>query len=283
MGKSLFLSVVLVVGGCSGKATEDWMPATGAGQLARQAPADTKAEKPTVVAGTQAAVQDRKIIYDAQITLVVESFSKLQSELPELVKQHNGYVSNVTVDRMQGQRLSGRWTVRVPVDRYDAFLLAVSRLGVPEKFNQTAKDVTEEYVDLEARIANKKQLEQRILKLLEQRSGALKDVIDVEQELARVRGEVEQMEGRLNYLKNLTALTTVTIDASERKDYVPPRAPTFGARVAQAWDSSVTFLRQFGEGLIIVAVFFAPWLIVLILLAVPAAILLRIAVRRRSA
>ena len=93
----------------------------------------------------------------------------------------------------------------------DPFLQAVSRLGVPESRHQTAQDVTEEFVDLEARISNKKRLEKRIVELLSSSSGKIKDVIEVERELARVRGEIEQSEGRLRYLTDRTEFTTEVV------------------------------------------------------------------------
>ena len=76
---------------------------------------------------------------------------------------------------------------RIPVDRFEAFLEGVARLGVPESRQQTAQDVTEEFVDLNARIANKKRLEERILKLLQDSEGKIKDIIEVEGELEAPR------------------------------------------------------------------------------------------------
>jgi cell division septum initiation protein DivIVA len=139
----------------------------------------------------------QKIIYEAEISLVVEDVSKTERQIDELLRRFGGHVAEAAIDRTQGEQLSGRWRVRVPVAEFDPFLEAVSKLGVAESRRQTAQDVTEEFIDLEARIANKKRLEERIVELLKESSGAIKDVIEVERELARVRGEIEQMEGRL--------------------------------------------------------------------------------------
>ena len=129
--------------------------------------------------------------------------------------------------------------------------------------------MTEEYVDLEARIANKQRLEKRILELLEDSDGKITDIIEVERELARVRGEIEQMEGRLRYLTNRTKLTTVAIVAREQRDYVPPEAPTFLGRTRQAWDNSLLSLRNFGEDLAVVVVLAFPWLLTLSVFVLP--------------
>jgi hypothetical protein len=87
--------------------------------------------------------------------------------------------------------------------------------------------------------------------------------------LARVRGEIEQMEGRLRFLTNRTELTTVTIVAREVQDYVPPEAPTFVNRIRQSWVDSLHALRLFGEQLVVAVVYAAPWIVVLGAVLVP--------------
>jgi hypothetical protein len=225
----------------------------------------------------------RKIIYEATIRLVVEEFSSAEQQIPALVRQHEGYIADANVDSTQGEYRSGSWTVRIPVEKYDAFISAISALGVPETRTQKAQDVTAEYIDLEARIANKKKLEERILQLLADKSGEIKDVIQVETELARVREEIERMEGQLRYLASRVSMTTVTVIAREERNYQPPTAPTFAARVKSAWTNSIDALETFGANLVVVVVYILPWLAILIVLAilfVIAVMLLRRILRR---
>ena len=179
------------------------------------------------------------------------------------MKQYGGYFADAYVDRTYGQQLSGRWRIRIPVAQFDPFLEAVSRLGVPESRHQTAQDVTEEFVDLEARISNKKRLEKRIVELLGSSSGKIKDVIEVERELARVRGEIEQSEGRLRYLTDRTEFTTVVVAAREVRDYVPPETPSFLTRMRQTLGRSLWAVRGFGEYVLMATVFLIPWVVVL--------------------
>ena len=222
------------------------------------------------VPASPSANLQRKVIYDAEIALIVKEFSAIEIEIPKLVKQFGGYLADASVNRTQGEQRSGRWQARIPVNQFDSFLDSVSILGIPENRRQTAQDVTEEFVDLEARIANKKRLEERIVELLKDSSDKIKDVIEVERELARVRGEIEQMEGRLRYLTNRTELTTVTISAREVREYVPPEALKFVGRVAQAWGNSLLSLKVLGENVAVTLVYTFPWLLVLgIVLAPP--------------
>ena len=268
----VFYCVLLSAVGCGGEMARE---------SARKASTDTSVELASTagrsVHGTVdgpheslAADLQRKIIYEAEVSLVVTDFSSAETEMPRLVKEHGGYLADVSIDRTVGERRSGRWQARIPVDRFEPFLAAVSSLGVPESRGQTAEDVTEEYIDLGTRIANKKRLEERILKLLQDSEGKIKDVIEVERELARVRGEIEQMEGRLRYLTNRIDLTTVTITAREQRDYVPPEAPTLAGRIQQAWETSLASLRRFGEGVMVAIVFAFPWLVALVVVWGPA-------------
>src|SRR5690606_993665 len=162
----------------------------------------------------------RKLIYTATVHLVVKDFGATDSKIQSLTESVGGFIAEFREDRTYGDRRAGRWVVRIPTARFQEFLDQVVTFGVPETRQIDAQDVTEEYVDLEARSANKKKLEQRILDLLENQTGEIKDVIAVETELARVREEIERMEGRLRYLANRVELTTITISAREEVDYV---------------------------------------------------------------
>jgi hypothetical protein len=211
----------------------------------------------------------RRIIYEADINLVVKDVSTVESQIAALLNEHQGYVAESAIDRTRGEELSGRWRVRIPVEHFDAFLNEVAKLGVAESRKQTAQDVTEEFVDLEAQISNKKKLEQRIVELVQNQSGEIKDVIEVERELGRVRGEIEQMEGRLRYLTNRTELTTVSIVAREVDDYVPPQAPSFANQIQRAWTNSLQSMQNFGQRAVVAAVYAFPWIFALGVVLIP--------------
>ena len=172
--------------------------------------------------------------------------------------------------------------MRVPVAQFDSFLDAVSKLGVAENRKQTAQDVTEEYVDLEAQITNKKRLEERIVALLKDSTGKIKDVIEVERELARVRGEIEQMEGRLRLPDEPHRFYDGFDLGPRRRKLRAAAAPTFPNRIAQAWILSLDALRTFGEQLAVAVVYALPWLAVLCVVAVPAFLYARKRARKRN-
>ncbi len=199
----------------------------------------------------QMNLAERKIIYTASVSLVVENFDGLEQQIRETVSTHGGYLAQANLDRMQGESRRGRWRARIPVARYDDFLKAVAELGVPSSQQQNAQDVTEEFVDLEARVANKRKLESRIIELLDRPDDKIQHVIEVERELARVREEIERMEGRIRFLSDQTAMTTVDISAREERNYQPPQALTLSNRVSTAWTRSLDNTGRFFQDAIV--------------------------------
>jgi hypothetical protein len=212
---------------------------------------------------------NRKIIYVADMSVVVDDVDTAEQRILTLVKELGGYIAEATVNRAQGQQLSGRWKVRIPDNQFDAFLAEVSELGVVESRNQSTQDVTEEYVDIEAQVANKKKLEERITVLLEKTADKISDVIAVEHELGRIRGEIERLEGRIKYLANQTSMTTISLTLREEAEYEPELPPTFSQRIGEVWNSSLASLRVSGERLLLATVAASPWIVVASAILVP--------------
>ena len=218
---------------------------------------------------SSAAAGNRKIIYTASLSIVVDDFANVEQSISGLVNSYGGFIASANVSLNQGNQPSGTWTVRIPVASFESFLDASGDLGVPERREQHGQDVTEEFVDVEARIKSKKQLEERILELLADNKGEIKDVIEVERELSRVRTEIEQMEGRLRYLADRTQLTTVTLNVREEQDYTPPQAPGFGSRIATTWNGSTGTIVAAAQNLLLALVACTPWLLLAGVVAVP--------------
>ncbi len=222
------------------------------------------------------AIANRKIIYDARVELVTEDLNKLEAGLLQIVGSQGAYVADSDRSGTAGATRHGTWKIRVPVDAYDALVRGVVGLGELISNKTQSQDVSAEYYDLDARQAAKKVEEARLLKHLADSTGRLDEILAVERELSRVRSEIEQMQGRLAVLSNLTSLATVTVTASEIKGYIPPQAPTLGQKVARTFAGSVESLQILGEAVLLATVALIPW----VPLMIPAAILVLVALRR---
>jgi hypothetical protein len=170
----------------------------------------------------------------------------------------------------------------VPAGAFDAFMEQLGGIGVPERNVIDSRDVTEEYYDLDARLRNKKTEEARLIKHLEASTGKLDEILKVEHEISRVRGEIEQMEGRLKMIDNLATLTTVNVSMQEIKGYVPLTAPTFGTRIQRTFGNSTDALARFGEFVVLFLVGLAPWLPLIVLVGVCIYFIMRANKRRTN-
>lgn len=137
----------------------------------------------------------RRIIYNAKVELISENFAKAQDGLAALVKTHGGYIAETDIGGTPGQPRQGTWKVRVPESQFNAFMSGVSSLGELQSTHTDSQDVTAEFHDLEARISNKQVEEKRLIAHLQRSTAKLSDILQVERELSRVRGEIEQMQG----------------------------------------------------------------------------------------
>ena len=223
---------------------------------------------------------ERKIVYTATVSLRVERFDGVPDTVRETVAEHGGYIADEQLHSRPGRPRSGDWTVRVPVEQYEAFLEAVSDVGDLDSLRQQAEEVTEEYYDVQARLENKRREEDRLLELLEHETASLEDVLNVEQALSSVREEIERHEGRLRVLRDQITLSTVTITVTEMRGYAPEEQTGFFARLSRAWDESLAGLFAAVQWVIIASAAAVPWLIVFGAPVIALAALVRRAWRR---
>jgi hypothetical protein len=266
--RRMWLLLLPVVIGCGQAAAPRSQPTAPVPPVSSEQNAPPESSSSSTVAGTlpsdkALAKPDavrRKIVYTATVDLVVENFAGIASRVEAMVKQFDGYMAQANVLGSPGSPRSGRWTIRVPVDNYDRLVAAVQGLGEIRSVASKSQDVSEEYYDVQARIRNSKKQEERLLKLLDTATGKLEEILKVESDLARVRGEIERIEGRLRVLDSLTAMSTLELHVEEIKDYVPEEAPTYLTRVRRAFSGSITLLVTTAQTLSIVVIAVCPWL-----------------------
>ncbi|MHB1131325.1 MAG: DUF4349 domain-containing protein [Chloroflexota bacterium] len=209
---------------------------------------------------------DRYVIRQASLTLIVKDVEAAASEVEKAATAAGGYVSQSNSRRDSGKVLVDL-TIQVPAAALDETIEAVKRLAVVvDTANVTSQDVTEEFVDNEARLANLKAAEESTKRLLAN-TTRIEDILIVERELTRLRGEIEKIEGRQRYLQRRVDMSSITVRLMPET-----AAAVAGARAGwqplqnalAAWEASLTFLSQAVSGLLIIVVFLW-WVVPLIL------------------
>lgn len=158
--------------------------------------------------------ESRVIIYTGNISLVVQDTREAMTAITGMAQEQGGYVSASNIYQA-GDVPRGSITIRVPAESYLDTLEKLRALAVRvEAENSGTEDVSEEFTDLQARKANLEVTEKALQQLLEerQRVGSTSDILEVYRELTGVRGQIEEIEGRLRFLANKAALSTITID-----------------------------------------------------------------------
>jgi hypothetical protein len=209
---------------------------------------------------------ERKIVYTSDVHITVPHFAKAEEKLLQLVQANQGIIAKSDLAGSAGSNQSGTWQIRVPVPKFNEFREAVKKLGDLTRYSSDAKDVTEEYYDLEIRVKNKVAELDTLRKLFDKATGKIDEIAAVVRELSRAQEELERMKGRQRVLEKLIEMTTITVRLQERGTYEPSEPASFGSQVDKTFSGSTDVLVGFGKLLALAAVALAPWLPLLALI-----------------
>ena len=157
----------------------------------------------------------RMIIRSGTMSMEVDKYDDTEGRVKQIAQQFGGYITNSSATLNASGKKQGTITIRVASDKFDALLGELSKAGKVMNENITGNDVTEEYMDADARVKTQKELESRLLKLLEEKTASLSSVVEVEQKLASVRENIERTEGRMKYLKDQASYSTLAVSVYE--------------------------------------------------------------------
>lgn len=237
-------------------------------------------------ANTASQAADRKIIRNANLTLEVASPSEVQPKIVSIAESHQGFVvtseaTQRTVEDKNKAEITVSLVVRVPASQFNQVMEAIRGVGtrrLQEKV--TGQDVTEEFMDLEARIKNQKALELQFIEIMK-RAGKVDDALSVQRELAEVRTEIEKLEGRRRFLENQASLSTINVTLQPPTQIVS--ATGFWYSVRTAFSDGVDVAMEIILFLIRAILALTPILVLVVLpLALLAKLGIRIVRRRRS-
>jgi hypothetical protein len=232
-------------------------------------------------AASTAEALDRKIIRNADITMEAASTTEVQYRVTEIAEAHGGFV--ITSEAKQRENLEPtkrtldiKLVARVPSSEFGSALEEIKKLAgnIPEA-RITSEDVTEDFIDLEARIKTQKALELQFLEIMKQ-ATKVGDALEVQRQLAEVRTDIEKLEGRKRFLENRSSLSTITVNIQAPK-LVTVSTTGFRSSLRDAASDGLDLASNMVVFFVRSVIVLAP---VLVFIVLPAGLLFRYLVRR---
>jgi hypothetical protein len=226
---------------------------------------------------------ERRVIRNAELSLEAESPAEAQRKATQIAEASGGFVVSSDV-RQHGDGGSERTTInlvlRVPAGRFSAALEELRGVGRHvSREKVSGQDVTEEYLDLEARLRSQRALESQFLEIMKD-AKTVKDALEVQRQLGEVRSEIERFEGRRRFLDDRASLSTITLTISDRAPVVAAGRFAFGESVRSAAGDALSV----GAGIVSGAIRLVGVLLpVALLIGLPIYLLLGVVRRRRRA
>jgi hypothetical protein len=219
----------------------------------------------------------------ASLSIVANNYDEASSAIEKLAKAHGGYIEKLEGHSQSGSSRSLSASLRVPANQLDAFLADLRRLGHIESDPLTNEEVSAQYVDLQARLKVAQATERRLVELLGARTGRLEDLLDVERELARVRSEVESMQGESALMLHQVSYATVQVELSEEYHQKLHSDSSLGTKLRNAF---VTGLKNLQDAILGILIFFLNYGLTIVfwlaIILIPAWLLRRFFQRRRA-
>jgi Domain of unknown function (DUF4349) len=192
---------------------------------------------------------EQKIIKTGDIKFETSDLGATYTQMTAAVKRHNAIIQNDTEGKEYGS-IFRRVIVRVPSKNFDAFLSDISK-GVSYFDNKeiSSQDVTEEYIDIDARLKAKKVLEARYLELLK-KANKVSEMLEIEAQLSAIREEIEAKQGQLRYMKSQISMSTITIEFYKKVAEEAGATISYGSKIWNAISSGFNSISSFFIGLL---------------------------------
>lgn len=236
---------------------------------------------PKAAPADRPSIQSRKIIRNADMLIEVDTPERMQTQVTQLAEDKGGFMvsSDVRRDDSPSRRVEVRLVMRVPSSRFSETLEALRALGQRVgREHVSGQDVTEEFLDVEARLRALRSVEEQFLAIMKD-AKTVKDALEVQKQLGEVRSEIERFEGRRRFLEDQSSMSTISLTISERPAVADASQLRFGESVREAARDAVAI----GAGIITGSIRLLGALIpVVLLLGLPLYVGVR-ALRRRSA
>jgi hypothetical protein len=202
-----------------------------------------------------------KIIKSGSIQFEVDKLELAKSKVDSILKRCNGYYENEQYNSY-GNRISYSLQLRIPNGKFDSLITVIENgVGELKSKNINAKDVTDEYVDINIRLENNLAYLNQYKEILG-KAKSVKEILEVQEKIRRIEAEINSKKGRLKYLNDKVKYSTLNLQLTELIIQESSSRSSFGRRIANAFNNGVQTFLSFVVGL----VNFWPFLILLALL-----------------
>lgn len=182
----------------------------------------------------------RKLIKNGNVVFETSDLEKTKLNIENLVQKYEGYISSDSKNEYDN-KVNYYLSIRIPAQYFDSILRGISnQISKFDSKEITISDVTEEFLDIESRLKNKKELEKRYLEILQQ-SKSVEDILNVERELGKLREEIEATEGRLNYLSNQVSFSTLSVSFYKKVN----NETSFSGKIGESFKNGFENLKSF--------------------------------------
>ncbi len=196
-------------------------------------------------------LEPQKLIKTGSLSFETQSLDKTYQIIAKNIKNYHGYVQNDFTQKSY-DRISRDLTVRIPVKNFQPLVDSIATtVKVFDRKEINTKDVTEKFVDIEARIKAKRKLEERYLQLLS-KAKTMGDMLEIERQVAQIREEIEAKQGRLKYLQNQVTYSTLHLSFYELIPVQNAPSKTYLSRLWRAAKSGFQSIGNFFIGLVYV-------------------------------
>lgn len=200
-------------------------------------------------------VINRKIIYNAWVSLNVQDIDVTIKKIQIIAEGFDGYISDMSISKKEVK--TGYVTIRVPQTNFYLAIEEIEKLGEVKNKNIKSEDVTEKYIDLKTRLENAQREEKILLDFLNKAIN-VKDMLEIEKELSRIREQIEYYTGQLKYLESRVEYSTITIELSEPRPPVPLPEVDWDATIK----TGLRYLLTIIQGLIILIFIIIPFIVI---------------------
>jgi hypothetical protein len=209
---------------------------------------------------------DKKIIKSGNLNLKVDNANQTMEKISEIAKSNGGEVFASNFYQSKNNIRVGTITVKVPMANFETAFAEIKEVAsVVIRESTSGQDVTEQYIDLVAQLKNRQAEEQSFIKILNQ-AQKIDDVLAVTRELARVRGNIEQLQGRIKYLESQTDMSTIAINLTEDENITVVDSWRPFQVAKEAFNALIKGLQSFVDFLIRLLIVVIPLLLIWLLI-----------------